>query len=43
MMKIGHGNRIEMLKFAEEVKSDLAKGNFNLKGKGTYLVYVTAF
>lgn len=31
MMKIGHGNRIEMLNFAEEVKRDLAKGNFDLQ------------
>ena len=30
-MKIGHGNRIEMLNFVEEVKNDLVKGGFDLK------------
>jgi len=30
-MKIGQGNRIEMLNFVEEVKNDLVKGGFDLK------------
>ena len=30
-MKIGQGNRIEMLNFVEEVKRDLAKGGFDLQ------------
>lgn len=31
MMKIGHGNRIEMLNFMEEVKELLVKGEFDLQ------------
>ena len=30
-MRIGQGNRIEMLNFVEEVKNDLVKGGFNLR------------
>ena len=30
-VKIGQGNRIEMLNFVEEVKNDLVKGGFDLK------------
>jgi hypothetical protein len=33
MYKIGQGNRLEMLEFVEEVKKDLAKGNFSLQVK----------
>lgn len=30
-MKIGQGNRIEMLNFMEEVKRDIKKGGFDLQ------------
>jgi hypothetical protein len=30
-IRIGQGNRIEMLNFVEEVKNDLVKGGFDLK------------
>ena len=30
-MKIGQGNRIEMLNFVEEVKNDIKKGGFDLQ------------
>lgn len=33
MYKIGHGNRKAMLEFVEQVKKDLAKGNFSLQVK----------